>query len=272
MSELKAACRSVKESLLDFLGSRVDVYLDEGACVVTLPLRTLDNRYVIVYVEPTATDRFLVHDGGDAAAELFLQGVKLTEGKLTMLRNMAKRYGASFVNNSFTVVAAQGMLNEAILTVAQCATTGMHDLLKIAPVFDEERVAALVKKTLEKTPPPDMHVQFGVTAKGASADHRFDALAQPFHAVDLRTVAIKTLGTAYPANVQSERFIGMVLDLRETPFSKWQKLTIVPRSDAWPEEHIRTVKALSDDVILLKTGEDEKVIEKIIPTIQALAA
>jgi hypothetical protein len=272
MSDSKAACRSLRESLLAFLGDRVNVSLDEGACVVTLPMRTLDNRYVVIYVEPTATDRFLVHDGGDAAAELFLQGVKLTEGKLAMLRAMAKRYGASFVNNAFTVVAAPGVLNEAILTVAQCASTGMYDILKIAPVFDEERVAALVKKTLERQPPPNMHVQFGVTAKGASADHRFDALALPFDKGDLRAVAIKTLGTAYPANVQSERFLGMALDLRDTPFSRWQKLTIVPRADSWAEEHLKVVRALSDDTIELPTGADEKVVDKLIPAIQKLAA
>jgi hypothetical protein len=273
MSDSMTACRSLKQSLLEFLGSRVEVSVDEGACVVTLPLKTLDNRYVTVYVDRTATDRLLVHDGGDATAELFLQGVKLTETKLATLRSIAKRYGASFANNSFTVAATPGMLNEAVLTIAQCATTGMYDLLKVVPVFDEERVAALVKKTLERNPPPNMHVQFGASAKGgAGREHKFDAVVLPFQDHDLRTVAIKTLGTAYPANVQSERFLGMALDLRETSFGRWQKLTVIPRADAWELKYLKTVRDLSDDTIELRTGDDEQVLDRLIPCIRELAA
>jgi hypothetical protein len=273
MSDSQASCRSLKLSLLEFFGSRVEVSADEGACIVVLPMKTLDNRYVTVYVEPTATDRMLVHDGGDASSELFLQGVNLTEGKLAMLRSIAKRYGATFTNDAFTVVATVGNVNEAILTIAQCATTGMYDLLKLSPVFEEERVAALVKKTLERNPPPNMHIQFNVAAKGgANREHRFDAVALPFRPHDLQTVAVKTLGTAYPANVQSERFLGMALDLRDTEFGKWQKLTVIPRADAWSTEHLKTVRDLSDETIELRTGQDEEVRERLIPTIRALAA
>lgn len=273
MSDSMTTCRALRDSLLQFFGEKVNVSLDEGACVVTLPMKTLDNRYVTVYVEPTATDRFLIHDGGDASAELFLHGVKLTDNKIVMLRSIAKRYGASFANNSFTTVATPGTIHEAILTIAQCATTGMFDLLKLVPVFDEERVAALVKKTLERTPPPNMHVQFNVTARGgANREHKFDALALPFAHHDLHSVAVKTLGTAYPAVVQAERFLGTVLDLRSTPYDNWKKVVIVPRSDSWSFEHLKTVRELSDLTIELKTGEDEKIVDRIVPVIVELAA
>lgn len=273
MSDSMTDCRSIKQSLLAFLGGRVEVSSDEGACVITLPIKTIDNRYVTVYVEITATDRLLVHDGGDAAAELFLQGVSLTESKTATMKSLARRYGASFANNSFTIVATPWTVNEAVLAIAQCATTGMHDLLKHGPVIEEERVAALVKKTLERNPPPNMHVQFGVSARGGdNRKHLFDALALPLPDHDLQSVAVKTLGTAYPAVVQSERFLGMALDLRDTPFAKWKKLTIVPRADEWKPEHLKTVEGLSDESILLKSGEDEKVVDRLIPAIIRLAA
>lgn len=266
-------CRSLRKSLLEFLGSRVEVSSDEGACVVTLPIKTLDNRYVTVYVEPTATDRVLVHDGGDAASELFLQGVKLTDSKIQTMRAIAKLYGVSFANNSFTAVATPATFNEAVLSIAQCTSAGMYELLKHTPVFEEERVSTLVRKALERNPPANMSVQYGVIAKGALAgeEHRFDAVAFPLLR-DLQTVAVKTLGTAYPAHMQKAAYGYLALDLKDTLYDKWPRIAVIARADLWPSEHLKTVRELSHETIELGQGDDQRVAERLLPLIHKLAA
>jgi len=235
-------------------------------------MKTLDNRYVRVYVETTATDRLLVHDGGDATAELFLQGLTLTDSRVQTLRNVAKRYGASYANNSFVIAATHGALNESVLAIAQCSIAGMHDILKHAPNFDEERVDTLVKKALQRNPPPNMTVQFGVVAKGGGArEHKFDAVAFPL-VRDLSTVAVKTLGTAYPPNVQTERFGYIALNLRGTLYDNWRKLTVIARAELWPFEHLRAVRDLSHLTIELRTGDEDQIAERLLPAISDLAA
>lgn len=272
MSDSMASCRTLKQSLLDFLGGRVEVSFEEGACLVTLPLKTLDNRYITVYVEQTATNRLQVHDGGDTVAELFLQGMNLTNSRAEVLRAIAKRYGVSFADNSFMTWAAPGLVNEAILTIAQCATSGMHDILKHAPASDEERVTTLVKKTLLANPPRDTHVQIGAEVKGGSGrNHKFDAVVVPFEMATRQIVTVKALPVSHPPHLLADSLLGLSLDLKNTPYGRWRKLTVVPRAERWPREHLDAVREVSDDTILL-TGDDDSVAEMLVPRIEKLAS
>ena len=53
----------------------------DGRCVVSLPIETLDGRFVDVYVEFKAGGHVVVHDGGKTVSELYAQGIHLTEPK-----------------------------------------------------------------------------------------------------------------------------------------------------------------------------------------------
>ena len=72
-------CSSIRDSLLSFLGTELEVSTFENQCIITLPLKTLDDRFLDVYVEPRIGDYIVVHDGGRTASELHAQGIHLTD-------------------------------------------------------------------------------------------------------------------------------------------------------------------------------------------------
>src|SRR5258708_1178478 len=94
-------CRLLRANLLEFLGSAIDVIETRDACVLTLPQKTLDDRRASVFVQEKMPDYFLVHDGGKTAAELFAQGIHITDLKQTILEELAERYGATFLKVLF---------------------------------------------------------------------------------------------------------------------------------------------------------------------------
>ena len=60
-------CSSIRDALLSFLGAELEVSTFEDQCIITLPLKTLDDRFLDVYVEPRIGDYVVVHDGGRTA-------------------------------------------------------------------------------------------------------------------------------------------------------------------------------------------------------------
>lgn len=274
MSEYLTTCRSLKDSLLTFLGQQVEVSAVEHRCILTLPLKTLDGRYLEVFVDQTVGDDYvLVHDGGNAVAELFLQGIHLTSTRESQMRQIAKRYRANFIANSFSVGVKHEKVNDAILAIAQCSSLAMFDVIKHEPVIEEEPILALVKRTLRLYRPEEVEMRYRVpvTGSAARADHSFDAVA--FSRVTGRkSVAIKTLGTAYTPHVQNERYGFLALDIRGTDYDKWPRLAVVAKSDRWSRDELALVRRLSSKTLELKTGEDGE-IDRLLPIyIDELAA
>ena len=73
-------CSGLKELLVALFASELEVTSVDTACIITLPLKTADDRYIDVFVEPIASSRFVyVHDGGKSTAELFSQGLHPTD-------------------------------------------------------------------------------------------------------------------------------------------------------------------------------------------------
>ena len=68
-------CETARESLVAYISSATSITRTNGVCVITLPIPTVDNRLVDVFVEGTIGDYLLVHDGGKAVNEMILQGV-----------------------------------------------------------------------------------------------------------------------------------------------------------------------------------------------------
>src|SRR5258705_4514497 len=101
-------CTSLKASLVTYFGQRVEVDTLEDKCVISLPLLTIDDRYLMVFVEPKMNDYYFVHDGGKTAAELFSQGIHITDKKADVFRTMAHRMGIGFGDEKFSVGCKAG--------------------------------------------------------------------------------------------------------------------------------------------------------------------
>src|SRR5690242_18188421 len=110
-------CQSLKATLLEFLARKISVTEIRDYCVLTLPQRTVDDRLTSVFVQQKMPGFFLVHDGGKTAAELFAQGIHITDLKLQTLEELAERYGATFTHGAFHIGCNASELNSAIMSI-----------------------------------------------------------------------------------------------------------------------------------------------------------
>jgi len=258
-------CSTIRSSLVGYLGEQIGVSAVDRTCVITLPLKTLDDRYLDVYVEPTVSTWVSVHDGGDAVAELYLQGIHLTGNGEDEMRAIAERYGVAFSAGSFSALVKPEETQRAVLAIAQCASIAMHRVLAHKAVLDDEPVSALVRRTLTKWQPESVDLKHHVRVKGmASPNHLFDSVAFPR---DGRTqaVAIRTLGTAYRPEIQTARYGFAALDLEGTPYSKWRRVAVVAKVEKWPAGSLETVRRLSSLTIEVNTGDEDR-ISRLLPT------
>jgi len=58
-------CHSLKDSLLAYFGNEIQITESREGCILVLPTKTIDDRFVAVFVERKTPDYFLVHDAGD---------------------------------------------------------------------------------------------------------------------------------------------------------------------------------------------------------------
>src|SRR5687768_2862021 len=131
-------CRLVKADLARHLAKRVVVSSDKAQCAVSLPIQTLDGRYVEVFIQDKIGDFVLVHDGGQATAELFVQGIHLTETKRNTLSAIARRMGATFSDDVFEIACRREQSATAIMAIAQCASLAMFEVLSHVPAIEDE--------------------------------------------------------------------------------------------------------------------------------------
>lgn len=262
-------CSALRESLLSFWADNVDVSAEDSACVLTFPMKTVDGRYIEVHVEPTLSNYTFVHDGGNTIAELFLQGIHMTDARLKVMSQVARRYGASFDDNRFTAAVKPERVNDAILAIAQCASVAMVDIVKHQPALDDEVIAAVVRRTLQDYRPLEVEMRYRFIAKGEH-EHVFDAIAFP-RVARRRAVAVKTLGSAYNPKIQSERYGFLALDLKDTDAGKWPRVAVVAKAERWSSDHLKLVRSYSDKTIELRSGDDAQIHEMLPTVIDQLA-
>lgn len=261
-------CGSIKKNLLAALAAGTSVSTHGPICAVTLPIRTLDGRFVEVFVEQKIGDYVIVHDAGKTVGELHVQGIHWTEARKALLDGVAGRFGVTLNNRGvFQFPCKLAQVTDAILAVSQCASVGMFEALQHAPVFGEEPIAIHIRRTLTKWKPPYMDVRSNVRIKGANgADHLFDSVAHHKDAKH-RTVAVKALPFGYGATVQADRYGFLALDLKGTEYDKWRRIAVVSQSDRWPMRSLKLVRKFSADTLELRSGEEHfaaaQLIEKV---------
>ena len=255
-------CRQVKHSLLRFIDKELMVTPFPGHCTVTLPLMTLDGRYIDVHVEEVDEGRRVeVHDGGRAASELYAQGIHLAASKRAVFGALAKRYGARFdeEDDTFRMPTGSGDVQDAILAIAQCASLAMHDVLLHKPVAESVRVPSLVRRALaswtESTTKFDVYREYLLEGVPSKAAHRFDYLAVPTEE-GARQVAVQVLSRSFAPRVQAERYGFMVLDIRGTAYDSWPRIAVVSNAKMWGQASLDLVESMSAVTIAVGSGRD----------------
>ncbi len=268
-------CRHVRDSLLEFFGRRLEVAAIGGRCVVSLPMETLDGRFVDVYVEPKAYGHVEVHDGGKTVSELYAQGIHLTEPKRRHVLCEAADMLGTHVDGEDAItktVHASGMC-EAILAVAQCASLAMHEVLYRKPAVQKMPVVSMVRRTLTgwKTPEFDIHRKFRLKGASSGALHEFDYVAASKR--DAATcVAVQVLSTTHRPTVQARMYGFLVLDIKGTEYDDWPRIAVVSNAAGWSSSLLQQVDEWSDEMIAVRAGKAAAAVRSLPAKIERLAS
>ena len=270
-------CRYIRDGLLKFIGRRLRVSDYRGLCVVTLPMETLDGRFVDVYVgEYGAGDQVEVHDGGKTASELYAQGIHLTEPRRRhVLEKTAHRLGVSFDadDDTFKATVRASDMYEAILAVAQCASMAMHEVLYHRPAVQRMPVPAMVRRTLTKWETHDFDIYRKFSLKGVwngGALHEFDYVAASTRD-EATHVAVQVLATTHGPKVQARMYGFLVLGIRGTDYEKWPRIAVVSNPNRWSPSLLKQVGEWSDEVIAVRAGRAAAAISMLPERIEHLA-
>lgn len=257
-------CSQIKDLVVSSLGQNTEVTSVRGTCIVTLPLKTIDDRYPDVFIDRVGEDSYRIHDAGITTSQLFSQGVHLTELKTAALVDMAERLGIFFSNGVFqTLVKADG-IEASVFAISQCTSIGMFELLSHKPIVEEEPMSGRVKRVLSEWRPDYIKsIEQRVPVPGRTANHVFDFVSFPKEPRN-NIVAIKILRPSYSPQAQAERYGYLSLDIEGTIANDWKKMAIITKVEQWSKTPLDIVERFSAEVLQLRSGEDE-VIDNFLP-------
>jgi len=265
-------CHSLKESLLKHFGNEVRVSESGEGCVLVLPAKTLDDRYVAVFVERKTQDYFVVHDAGKTSAELHSQGIHITELREEAFSQMADRLGAMFVEGVFQVGCKEHDLHSAILAIGQCETLGMWHLLGHRPDFGEEPVESRIERGLKlwRAPYPT-RIEHRVQVKGLRATHVLDYVCYA-RSENREPIAIKILRPSDDSLAKAREYGFLVYDTERTMFERWLRLAVMTKADKWRTSAKQLIASLSTSTLEVDSGDEESLERRLPDLLDQIAA
>ncbi len=265
MTTMKPAiCSKVKKSVAHYLRDQVETSVFSGYCVVTLPIKSLDGRWMSVLVEEKFEDQFLVHDGGKTDSELFGQGQKMSESDLTVQAAIAAKFGVTIADGMIQMLSRGSGLSEAIMAVAQTAAMLTGQLVWPAVEVEEQRLQKRVGQALSLWNPDYLRIEQNVEIKGAADIHSFNFIGYA-QTPARRTAAINILATSH-ALEKAQRYGYLWLDMekRGSEYEKWARLAVIPNVETWSKRALNIVKYYATDIVEL-TKDDESKIDVQVP-------
>ena len=269
----KTYCLSLKESLLAFMGAEIAVREFRDGCVLVLPTKTIDDRFVTVFIDRKADDYFVVHDAGKTAAELHGQGVHLTDLRTEAFSDMAGKFGASFVDGVFQIGCRQDLLTTSVLAIGQCESMGTWHLLGHKPDLADEPIRNRVERCLTVWSAPHHYsLQRNVRVPGNKATHVFDFVSYPSDAKQREPIAIKVLTPSDDPLGKAREYGFLVLDTEKTYFENWRRLAILAKADRWSRPSKSLVASLSTATLEVDTGDEPTIEQRLPDALEQLAA
>ena len=266
-------CSTLKQEVAARFGAQVRVLVQRGQCIVTLPIRTIDDDRISIVVEEKM-GYFLVHDGGKTDSMLFSQGVSLKPKKLEEQHEIANRFGVEVVGN---LIRRAGPLRDlqqvydAILAVAQCSALVSLELLSHQVEIEEEPIAARVGRAVEKWKPNSTTIERNKRIEGANAEHIFNFVAHDNGPMRM-TTAVRVLPATKP-HWQAERYGFLALDIKDHRiFGKWKRLAVIHRPEEWADKDLSLVERLSDETVLVRKDAESEIDSAVPMALTHLAA
>jgi len=255
-------CSDLKTSIAEYLEDQLQVSVFRDDCVLTLPIKTLDGRWVSVYVEQPLENSFLVHDGSKTDSELFSQGVKMTEIDKEMNEAIAAKYGVAIKDRMLQRLCRGNELSEAILAVGQCAAMLTTQLIWTPIELEEDRVSRDVAAALTSWKPSDVRIDENVELEGKSEKHRIHFVARKA----TRRTAINILSSRRGRSLDRARdydYAWLDIERKSQDVKAWGRLAVIPSVEMWSTRALGIVKDASNDTIALPSDREAELRERI---------
>ena len=257
-------CQFLKANLLDFFGGMIGITEVRDHCVLTLPQKTIDDRLAAVFVEEKMPGHYLVHDGGKTSAELFAQGIHLTDFRVSGMEDLAERYGATFAQGTFRILCDAKDLSTAIMAISQCAILGTWYILAHKPSFKEEPILHRVEHALETWRAPyEQRIEKRVRVIGQKMEHTLDFVSFPRNGQLRNPIGLKVVRPSDNSLDQARGYGFMAYDLERTSFGQWPRVAIVTKADEWSDTALDLVRASGTATIPID-ADNESSLEKLL--------
>lgn len=247
---MQMTCSAIKRALSEHLTAQLDVSQIRDMCVATLPIQTIDNRWVDVFIESRAADFYLIHDGGKAVNELILQGLRVTPSIERDFGSIAERFGIAFSDEMFQTGTKINRLAESVNAVGICSALAMTQLLESVRTEDrslDKQILGLLKRWSKGKGRVNEHVKVA----GELKQHEFDFTVIPKKGP---VIAISMLNPTAGALSAAERFGFRAQDLRGTPYAKWKRVAVEAKAEVWSHDARKIVERYADGVLSVRTG------------------
>jgi hypothetical protein len=241
------------------------------SCVITLPFRTVDDRWIDVYIDKRAADYYLVHDAGKTVTELLAHGMRMTETKMNLLSGIADRFGVGIKDGSFLIGCKIDGIHEAIMAVGQCAALGMVDVLKHNANFGQVPILKVLEHELDNWARDRAIVESHVVVEGLSLQHAFDFVCRPYDS-DKSPIAISVLKPSYTPMSTAKLYGFTALDLARTRFSKWKKIAILVKASEWTDDSVELIEKHAAKVISVRSVDLTELQTELPKTLDSVAA
>jgi hypothetical protein len=237
-------CESVRDSVLQFLQDGTEaISLSGDVCVLSLPIKTLDGAYAEVYIESMGVADYLIHDGGKTIGNLEGSGIFVSERKLAVLANLAKRFGASLDDGVFKSLAKAETVQQAVFSVSQCCSVALYSLIQHHPSFEEDQIRIRITDTVRQwSEDRGIKVNRDVKISGSLKQYTLD-----FVTASPTPIAINILVPTYGATVSADRYAMQVLDLKGRYVGK--RLALLAKPEKWNDHTRKLARKLADRVV-----------------------
>ena len=246
-------CYSIRQAVSDHFLSHVDAQQVRDVCVVTVPFATVDNRWVDVFIEPRATDFFLIHDGGKALNELIIQGMKITPSVEQEFSLIAERFDIAYSDEMFQTGAKLDKLAQRVSVVGMSSALAMTQLLGYVPAVVQDSLDGQIGVLLRRWSRRRAQVRQSVRVDGALKQHTFDFVVTPRKPG--RTAAFSILNPSAGALSAAERFGFKTQDLAHTDCANWRRVAIASKAEVWSREARRLVDKCASAVVEVNSGQ-----------------
>lgn len=255
-------CSDIKDLVAQYLLDNLRASASfGGGCAITLPIKTLDDRWVSVIVEPRY-DYYFVHDAGKTDSALFSHGIKMSDADEQFNVAVAAKYGVEIREKVIQKMCRRDELCGTILALAESSAVMTAQLISSRLIeIEVQEMQGVVLEALRLWKPEDVIIDQNVEIQAGFSTHRLNFVAK---SRSRRTATINILPPSRPRD-RAERYGFMRLDMQRTDeFKDWASGAVILGVEAWTKPALEIVKRLADTTVEL-TSNTQSEVEAHIP-------